>query len=239
MSNKTLNGEGWPIQPRLGIPELNLPAFIRESGAPFRLELIRSTKAFEKLFEGFEKVRAITYVAQARSLLDLFEKFGSSDLEIILGESFTDVRGTLDSQILDRLCTKVDEGTLRVYVPRQTIHSKMYILAKPCLGRVIYGSRNLYPTRSWASVAVFDLNPQDPIAFQFVRHYQEHLQACALFLGDLVVQLRVEPDLLPELIVAQLQRGVSDEEASIQVVLLEATRQALHNPSTELLTIEL
>src|SRR6266702_5426632 len=84
MSNETLKEESSPIQTSLGIPKSNLPAFIRESGAPFRLELIRSTKAFEKLFEGFEKVRAITYVAQARSLLDLFEKFGSSDLEIIL-----------------------------------------------------------------------------------------------------------------------------------------------------------
>ena len=239
MSNESMKGESLPIQTRLGIPESNLPAFIRESGVPFRLELIRSTKAFEKLFEGFEKVRAITYVAQARSLLDLFEKFGSSDLEIILGESFTDVRGTLDSQILDRLCTKVDEGTLRVYVPRKTIHSKMYILEKPGLVRVIYGSRNLYPTSSWDSVAVFDLNPRDPIALQFVSHYEEHLEGCSLFLGDLVEQLREEPARRPELIEAYLQRGVSDEEASIQIVLLEATRQALHNPSTELLTIEL
>src|SRR5437667_7021771 len=190
MGDETLKEETSPIQTRLGISDPNLPAFILETGAPFRLELIRSTKAFEKLFEGFEKVRAITYVAQARGLLDLFEKFGSSDLEVILGESFTDVRGTLDSQILDRLCTKVDEGTLRVYVPRKTIHSKMYILEKPGLVRVIYGSRNLYPTSSWDSVAVFDLSPRDPIALQFVGHYQEHMEGCSLFLGDLVEQLR-------------------------------------------------
>src|SRR3989475_10029857 len=179
MSNEPLTGESPPIQTRLGIPESNLPAFIRESGAPFRLELIRRAKAVEKLFEGFEKVRAITDVAQARSLLDLFEKFGSSDLEIILGESFTDVRGTLDSHILDRLCTKADEGTPRVYVPRKTIHSKMYILEKPGLVRVIYGSRNLYATSSWDSVAVFDLNPRGPITLLFVIHNEEHLDGCS------------------------------------------------------------
>ena len=206
---------------------------------PFRLELIRSVRGFEKLLEGFEKVRAVTYVAEARSVLDFYEKFGCSDVEIILGESFTDVQSTLDPQVLERLCAKVGEGTLRIFVPKKTIHSKMYILEKPGLMRVVYGSRNLYPTGSWDSVAVFDLQEGDAVARQFVHHYGEHLEGCHLFLGDLVEQLRKEPERRRELIEAYLQRGVTEEEASVQIVLQEATRQALENPLIELLTIEL
>lgn len=239
MSEEPSRGERASIEGRWGPLVAEMPTFARASRTSFKLELIRSTRGFEKLLEGFEKVRAVTYVAEARSLLDLYEKFGCSDVEIILGESFTDVQSTLDPQILGRLCAKVDEGTLRVYVPRKTIHSKMYILEKPGLVRVVYGSRNLYPSGSWDSVAVFDLRPADAIARQFLQHYEEHLEGCSLFLGDLVEQLREEPERRRELIEAYLQRGVTDEEASIQVVLLEATRQALDNPLTELLTIEL
>src|SRR5438093_12592472 len=162
------NREDPSIEGKWGPLVAEIPAFARVSGVQFRLELIRSVRGFEKLLEGFERVRAVTYVAEARSVLDFFEKFGCSDVEIVLGESFTDVQSTMDPQVLERLCAKVGDGTLRIFVPKKTIHSKMYILEKPGLVRVVYGSRNLYPTGSWDSVAVFDLGEGDAIAREFV-----------------------------------------------------------------------
>lgn len=239
MSEEPSREEASSVEGQWGSLVAELPSFARESKAQFRLELIRSSRGFERLLEGFEKIHAVTYVAEARSVLDFFEKLGYADVEIILGESFTDVQGTLDPQVLGRLCSKVDEGILRIFVPKKTIHSKMYILEKPNHVRIVYGSRNLHPTGSWDSVAVYDVGPSDAIARQFLQHYEEHLEGCSLFLGNLVDQLREEPARRRELIEAYLQRGVTDEEASVQIVLQEATRQALDDPLTELLTIEL
>ena len=107
-----------------------LDGILVDVGTAFRLELIRSTRGFEQLLEGFDRVRAITYVARAQNVLDFFEKHGYSAVELVLGESFTDVRGSLDASVLARLAEYLEEGSLRLYAPRKTIHSKLYILEK-------------------------------------------------------------------------------------------------------------
>lgn len=208
------------------------------NGVPFQLELIRSTKGFERLLEGFETVRAITYVAQAQSVLDFFSR-GYSKVELVLGETFTDVRGSLDPSALEKLTVHMEEGRLRLYTPRKTIHSKLYILEKPGLVRILHGSRNLYPTGSWDPVAVYDLTASDSVAKEFVRHYEEHLEGCSLFLGDLVEHLRREPEKRKEIIEAFLQQGSDEDAGGIQLILREATFQAIRNPAVEVLNIEL
>ena len=204
----------------------------------FQLELIRSTRAFERLLEGFQTVRAVTYVAQAQSVLDFFSR-GYSQVELILGESFTDVRGSLDPSTLEKLTTHIEQGRLRLYTPRKTIHSKLYILEKPGLVRILHGSRNLYPTGSWDSVAVYDLSPDDAGVREFIRHYEEHMEGCTLFLGDLVEHLRREPEKRKEIIEAFFQQGSQQDAGGIQVILREATFQAVRNPGVEVLNIEL
>ncbi len=205
----------------------------------FRLELIRSTKGFERLLEGYEKVKAITYVAQAQNVLDFFEKHRYSQVELVLGESFTDVRGSLDASVLAKLTGYMEEGSLRVYAPRKTIHSKLYILEKGGAVRILHGSRNLYPTGSWDSVAVYDLPLEHPAVKEFVRHYQDHVEGCSLFLGDLVEHLRREPERKREIIEAWLQQGPTQGTGGAHIVLREATLQAIQNPTAELLNIEL
>ena len=216
-----------------------LDGILVDVGTAFRLELIRSTRGFEQLLEGFDRVRAITYVARAQNVLDFFEKHGYSAVELVLGESFTDVRGSLDASVLARLAEYLEEGSLRLYAPRKTIHSKLYILEKAGAVRVLHGSRNLYPTGSWDSVAVYDLTPDHPAVKEFVRHYQEHVEGCSLFLGDLVEQLRREPERRREIIEAWLQQGPTQGTGGAQIVLREATLQAIQNPTAELLNIEL
>ena len=46
---------------------------------PFHLELVRSSRGFERLFEGFDSVRAITYVARAQNVLDFFSQGYNDD----------------------------------------------------------------------------------------------------------------------------------------------------------------
>lgn len=209
-----------------------------EQGMQFHLELIKSTRGFERLLEGFEAVRAVTYVASAQSILDFFSS-GYSRVELVLGECFTDVQGSLDPKTLERLTDLMKEGQLRIFAPRKTIHSKLYILERPGLLRVLHGSRNLYPTGSWDSVAVYDLPPDDAKAREFIRHYEEHMEGCTRFLGDLVEHLRREPEKRKEIIEAFLQQGSNQDTAGIAVILRDATFQAVQNPNTEVLNIEL
>lgn len=204
----------------------------------FQLELIRSTRGFEKLFEGFQTVRAITYVAQAQSVLDFFSS-GYTQVELVLGESFTDVRGSLNANTLEKLAAHMTQDSLSLYTPRKRIHSKLYILERPGQVRILHGSRNLYPTGSWDSVTVYDLPPGHPTVKAFVRHYEEHLDGCSLFLGDLVERLRREPGKRKEIIEAFLQQGSDQESGGVAVILREAMVQAARNPNVEVLNIEL
>lgn len=207
-------------------------------GTPFHLEVLRSSRGFDRLFEGFNKIRAVTYVAEAQSVLDLLDKQGYADVELVLGESFTDFQGSLSPGTLTRLCSHLENGVLRLYAPRKTIHSKLYILEKPGHVRILHGSRNLYPTGSWDSVAVYDLPATHPIVKEFIAHYEEHREGCSRYMGDLLDQLRKDPSKRAELIEAYLQRGAPVEEGGIQVVIREATWKALKHPAVELLTIE-
>ncbi len=207
-------------------------------GAPFHLEILRSSRGFDRLLEGFERIRAVTYVAEARTVLDLFEKHGYGDVELVLGESFSEFQGSLDAGVLTRLCSHLEKNSLRLYAPRKTIHSKLYILERPGQVRILHGSRNLYPTGSWDSVAVYDLPTDHRLAKEFVAHYEEHREGCARYMGDLLDQLRKEPERRAELIEAYLQRGAPVEESGVHVIIREATLEALRHPSAELLTIE-
>lgn len=211
--------------------------FFSES-TPFRLELLRSTRGFDRLLEGFNRIRAVTYVAEAHSVLDFFEKHNYTDVELILGESFTDFQGSLNPSILTRLCDHLDNESLRLYAPRKTIHSKLYILEGTGKVRIIHGSRNLYPTGSWDSVAVYDLPPNHPLVKEFIAHYEDHREGCTRYMGDLLDQLRKEPTRMVELIEAYLQRGAPVDDSGLQVIIREATLKALRQPSAELLTIE-
>ncbi len=207
-------------------------------GTPFHLEILRSGRGLERLLEGFKKIRAVTFVAEAQSVLDLIDKYGYQDVELILGESFTDFQGSLGAGTLTRLCSHLENGILRLYAPRKTIHSKFYILERTGKVRIIHGSRNLYPTSSWDSVAVYDFPSDHPLVKEFIAHYDEHRGGCTRYMGDLLDQLRREPSRRAELIEAYLQRGAPAEESGIQVIIREATFKALRHPTAELLTIE-
>src|SRR5439155_5585855 len=76
-------------------------------GTPFHLEVLRSSRGFDRLLEGFNKIRAVTYVAEAQSVLDLLDKHGYADVELVIGESLKDFKWSLNPGTLTRLCSLI------------------------------------------------------------------------------------------------------------------------------------
>ncbi len=205
-----------------------------------RLEVVRSTRGFARLFDGTTRARIVSYVAHATDLLDLFDGQGIGHVDLILGESIEQFRSSLDLARLDRIVGRLEDGSLALYVPRKTIHSKLYLLDRPGGLRVLHGSRNLYPSGSWDSVAVYDLPAGHPLGAAFVQHFEEHRHGCEPYLGDLAGQVGREPARRRELLEAWVQRAApADAVTGPAPLLREATQRALLDPSAELLTIAL
>ncbi len=177
-----------------------------------RLELIQSTRGFVRLFEGASRARIVTYIAHASEVLDLFDSGGMEAVELVLGESVEEFRSSLDLARLDGLVRRLEDGSLSLLVGRKTIHSKLYLLdLRDGRLRVLHGSRNLYPSGSWDSIAVHELPDRHPMAAAFAGHYDEHRDGCDAYLGDLVGQVRREPSRRGELLEAWLKRAAPAE----------------------------
>ena len=52
---------------------------------------IRQRKDFENLFDGFSRMRAISYVVSPDLLLEFFDKRGYTEIEVVVGENLSDV----------------------------------------------------------------------------------------------------------------------------------------------------
>jgi len=216
----------------------------KQSGKGFELQVIRTSKSFEHLFEGFAQLQAVSYVADAGAILRLFETVGLKRVEFILGETFTDFRENLDADSLSKLCSLIESGALIIRSPRarKTIHSKLYILSgegNPRPVRIIHGSRNFAQSGSIDSVAVYDVVEGSPTHRGFVDHYSEHLAESDPYLEDLMGLLRDDPTRRTELIEAFLQREEVGDTTAPTVLFQPVTARALDAPEQTLLTLEL
>jgi len=115
------------------------------SGFPdLQTQLISRRKDFDDLFDGYEKMHAVSYVISPDVLLDFYDKRGYTELEIIVGENLSEsYKHNLEQkpiEVVERLEELVETGALRVYVPSHTIHTKLYILEKQDGVRVIQTS---------------------------------------------------------------------------------------------------
>jgi hypothetical protein len=99
-----------------------------------RTQVITPRKDFDGLFDGFSKMRAVSYVISPDLLLDFYDKRGYADLEVVVGENLTEsYRQGLEQsniEVTERLAGLVEKGVLRVFVPTHTIHTKLYILER-------------------------------------------------------------------------------------------------------------
>ena len=126
----------------------------------FHTVVISHRKDFETLFEGFNRLRAISYVVSPDMLLEFLNKRGYNELEVVVGENLAGAnlsdhfRQTLAQkkrEVTEGLAAQVEKGKLRIFVPAVTIHTKLYILERSEESRVIITSANLTETARQAT----------------------------------------------------------------------------------------
>ncbi len=195
--------------------------------SPLRTQVITRRNDFDGLFDGFNKMRAISYVISPDLLLDFYDKRGYTDLEVVVGENLSESykQGLEQSniEVTERLAGLVEKGVLRVFVPAHTIHTKLYILERGDCTRVIQTSANLTATaqeaRRQTNYAWYlDLPAGHPLLTQFVNDYELHRHGCALFMGDLKELLeKNEGRDRKQLIEAWLRGAVTTDEQDVEI----------------------
>ena len=109
--------------------------------SPLRTQVITRRKEFDELFNGFKKMRAVSYVISPDLLFEFYDKLGYVELEIIVGENLSETyRRNLEQkgiEVVERLEELVEKGALRIFIPTHTIHTKLYILERADIVREI------------------------------------------------------------------------------------------------------
>ena len=208
---------------------------------------------FESLFDGFTKMRAIAYVVSSDLLRELFQKRGYTEIEVVVGEDLTEpaLRQELQDKpmdILETLAAQVENGSLRILVPRRSIHTKLYILERPGSVRIIQTSANLTETARKASQVNYawyaDVPAEDGFVERVLRDYRSHTKGCTLFMGELM-NLFKERDSTPrrELIEVWVKgETMPAPESEAAKVFQEISAQSLLIPGekeTDIVTVKL
>ena len=111
------------------------------ASVPIQTQVISRKKDFAALFDGFAKMRAISYVASPSLLLEFLDDLDYEEIEVVVGENLSDsYRKSLEREGVDvttRLGELVEQGRLRVLVPKRSIHTKLYLLETAGYTRVI------------------------------------------------------------------------------------------------------
>lgn len=168
-----------------------------ENGLQVKTLYINKPTLFDDLFQGYQKIRAISYVASPLTILSIFEKFGFEQMQILVGENIgiKHYKGELQNKelgVVQKLMSLVREEKLTIYFPKsKTIHSKFYILSKAGSHRIIVGSANFSETARKAVkqdnyVVYCDLEDGNELLKTFLDDYKQHLRYARLFLQDLI-----------------------------------------------------
>jgi len=76
------------FEKQVGFAGLARPPLVN-GGPPLKTAVIATRGDFDSLFEGFESLRAVSYVVSPDLLLELFTHKGFSRVEIVVGENLT------------------------------------------------------------------------------------------------------------------------------------------------------
>ena len=184
-------------------------------------------------------MRAVSYVISPDLLLDFIDRRGYTWLEVVVGENLTQgYKQNLEQkpiELVERLEELVENGTMRIYVPNHTIHTKLYLLEKQECVRVIQTSANLtvsaQDARRQTNYAWYlDIPPGHPILEQLIQDYQSHLRGCSLFMGDLkeLLEENRQQD-RRQLIEAWLKGSIASDEQDVEM------REVFHELSSSLI----
>ena len=205
--------------------------------SPLRTQVIARRKDFEELFDGFARMRAISYVISPDLLLEFFDKRGYTQLEVVVGENLSEVYrkdlGQKGVEVTDQLAELVEKGALRIFVPTRTIHTKLYILERDDIVRVIQTSANLTATAQEAKRQInyawyLDIPSGNPLLDQLIQDYESHLHGCTLFMEDLKNLMKQRQDTDRKQLIEAWLKGAASEEQDVEI------RGIFHNLSASL-----
>lgn len=227
----------------LGDMAEHLPDLCRGS-ARVTTRLIERRRDFDALFDGFVRLRAISYVSSPDLLLDFFDQRGFTEVELVVGESLAPpYREALAARGVDtvlRLAARMESGALRVLVPPRTLHTKLYILERFDAVRVIQTSANFTESARHARQVnyawVLETTPGDPFLQRVMADYDAHAADGTVFMGDLMELLRDHRDDRDprEVVEAWLKGTVGDDlELEVRRVFKDLAVQALAAPGTQ------
>ena len=199
----------------------------------FKSIVIARRKDFDSLFDGFTKMRAVSYVVSPDLLLSFFDERGYTDVEIVVGESLSTTTSESYRQALaqkginitERLTERMQAGFLKIYLPERTIHSKLYLLENGSKYRLIQSSANLTETARAASQQInyawyADLPEEEPWLTQVTDDYQKHRQRCTLFMDDLIALIGKQQDVPRREVIEVWLKGTVVEDETAEVVHL-------------------
>ena len=190
-----------------------------------RTQVISRKKDFDALFDGFTKMRAISYVVSPDLLLEFFEERGYTELEMVVGENLSQTyKQRLEQKgiaVTERLAERVENGSLRIFVPDRPIHTKLYVLDGDGLTRIIQTSANLTLTAQEASRQInyawyTDLPVDDTFLQEVIRDYEVHVKRCSLFMEDLQKLFKEHPDMSRQQMIEVWLKGGSVAEEDVQ-----------------------
>ena len=165
---------------------------------PFKTKVLKRRNQWDKLFDEFLSMKAISFVTQPEFLLDYFEQRNYRRIELLVGKGLVDNYKTdmADTkwQTVEDLHQRTSKGELVLWGTKDLIHTKLYILTNDTFTRVIVGSPNLSYKASGSGqvelVVYWDLyhgnSTHMAVLEKFNEEYDSHFNdKCTKFLDDL------------------------------------------------------
>ena len=212
---------------------------------PVQTVVISQQRDFDKLFDGFKHLRAISYVSSAELLLDFLNQQRFENIELLVGENIDAKRlkddlAQREPSITERLAIEVERGALRILVPRHTVHTKLYILSGTGYVHLVVTSANLTQTARRATGQTnyawyLDVPPGHPMAERVQQDFQAQCKNAVVFMGDLLDLFRKSPEIPRDQVVSvwlgTAAQSTGDAEAI--AVVREVMAEAFSHPGEE------
>ncbi len=221
---------------------------------PFKMLTLKRRTQWDKLFDGFTQMKAISFVVQPVFLLEYFSQRGYEKIELLVGKGLTDQYKEKMSdtkiRVIEELHEKTSSEDLVLWGTKDEVHTKLYILENDDYARVIVGSPNLSYKASGKGqiefVVYWDLyyhNPNHVKTLEmFVKEYESHFSdKCTRFMKDLEELFLDLDDMEPkEVIRIWRSNSQPDDLRGYRVIYDELSAQAMqetNNPEDDVITI--
>jgi hypothetical protein len=184
---------------------------------------------------------AVSYVVSSDLLREFFDKRGCQEIEVVVGEDLREptLRQDLERkgiETVERLSQMMEEGRLCIWVPKSSIHTKLYILEGDDCTRIVQTSANLTDTAQKATrqmnYAWFcDLPKDHALVSRAIGDYEAHRRSCSPFMGDLIELLKKGDDLSRREVIELWLHGEAADQADSETnrVLQEIAELSLRH----------